>query len=79
VLEYVSTVPHTDLAAVDRETVETFELIRPISELWGLNVANVSAFPTVQRKGKYLIYTFSRNVDGKWNFERKPAKVFVND
>ncbi len=79
VLEYVSTVPHTDLVAVDRETVETFELIRPISELWGLNVANVSSFPTVQRKGKYLIYAFSRNLDGKWHFERKPAKVFVND
>jgi hypothetical protein len=78
-LEYVSTVPHTDLAAVDRETVETFELIRPISELWGLKVANVSAFPTVQRKGTYFIYAFSRNAQGKWNFERKSAKVFVND
>src|SRR4051794_33614626 len=30
VLEYVSTIPHTDLAAIDRETLETFELIRPI-------------------------------------------------
>ncbi|MDS4042489.1 MAG: hypothetical protein RKP20_15110 [Candidatus Competibacter sp.] len=79
VLEYVSTAPHTDLAAVDRETVEAFELIRPISELWSLNVASVSAFPSAQRKGKYFIYAFSRNLDGKWNFERKPAKVFVND
>lgn len=79
VLEYVSTVPHADLAAVDRETVEAFELIRPISELWSLNVASVSAFPSAQRKGKYFIYAFSRNSDGKWNFERKPAKVFVND
>jgi hypothetical protein len=79
VLEYVSTVPHTDLAAVDRETVETFELIRSISELWGLKVASVSAFPSVQRKGHYFIYAFSRNGQGKWNFERKPAKVFIND
>ena len=79
VLEYVSTVAHGDLAAVDRETLETFELIRPISELWGLNVANVSAFPSVQRKGKYFTYVFSRSSDGKWNFERKPAKVFIND
>ena len=79
VLEYVSTVPHTDLAAVDRETVETFELIRPISELWGLTVASVSAFPSVQRKGKYFMYVFSRNGDGQWNFERKLARVFVND
>ena len=68
VLEYVSTVPHTDPAAVDRETLETFELIRPVSELWGLNVANVSAFPSVQRKGKYFIYVFSRGPDGKWTF-----------
>jgi hypothetical protein len=79
VLEYVSTVPHTDLGAVDRETVETFALIRPISELWGLNMANVSAFPTVQRQGQYWMYAFSRHVDGTWHFERKPAKVFVND
>ena len=79
VLEYVSTVPHTDLAAVDRETVETFELIRPISELWGLARASVSAFPSVQRKGRYLLYAFSRSSDGRWTFERKPAKVFVSD
>jgi hypothetical protein len=79
VLEYVSTVSHTDLAAVDRETVEAFELIRPVSELWGLNVANVCAFPAIQRKGKYFIYVFSRNSGGKWDFERKPAKVFIND
>ncbi len=61
VLEYVSTVPHTDLAAVDRETLEVFELIRPVSELWGLDVANVSAFPTVDRRGKYFIYLFSQD------------------
>jgi len=78
-LEYVSTVSHTDLAAVDRETVETFELIRPISELWGLKVASVSAFPSVQRKGKYFVYAFARNADGNWKFERNPAKVFIND
>jgi len=79
VLEYVSTVPHADPAAVDRETLEAFELIRPSSELWGLNVANVSAFPSVKRKGRYYLYIFSRGSDGKWNFERKPTKVFIND
>jgi hypothetical protein len=56
-----------------------FELIRPISELWGLKTAEVSAFPSVERKGKYFQYAFSRGPDGKWNFERKPAKVFAND
>jgi hypothetical protein len=75
----VSKAPHTDPAAVDRETVEVFELIRPVSELWGLKTANVSAFPSVQRKGKYFTYLFSRGSNGKWTFERKPAKVFVND
>ena len=79
VLEYVSTIPHTDLAAVDRETAETFELIRPISELWGLPIATVAAFPSVQRKGRYLLYAFSRGADGRWNFERKLEKVFIND
>jgi len=79
VLEYVSTVSHIDQAAVDRETMETFELIRPISELWGLNVANVSAFPTIQRQGKYFMYAFSRNLEGQWHFERTLAKVFVTD
>lgn len=79
VLEYVSTVPHTDLAAVDREALEVFELIRPVSELWGLDVANVSAFPTVNRRGKYFLYLLSRNADGNWAFQRRAAKVFVND
>ncbi|MEI2722829.1 MAG: hypothetical protein V9H26_04600 [Verrucomicrobiota bacterium] len=79
VLEYVSTVPHTDLAAVDRETLEVFELIRPVSELWGLDVANVSAFPTVDRRGKYFIYLFSQDSGGNWTFQRKEAKVFIND
>ena len=79
VLEYVSTVPHTDLAAVDRETLEVFELIRPVSELWGLDMANVSAFPTVNRRGKYFMFLLSRNLDGKWTFQRNAAKVFIND
>jgi hypothetical protein len=79
VLEYVSTVPHTDAEAVDKETLDTFELIRPISELWGLDVASVSAFPSKERKGRYFLYAFARSSDGTWSFERKQAKVFVND
>jgi hypothetical protein len=79
VLEYVSTVPHTELAAVDRETVEAFELIRPISELWKLKVASVSAFPKAERKGSYFVYVFTQSPQGAWTYERKPAKVFVND
>ena len=64
VLEDVSTVPHTDLASVDRETVEVFELIRPVSELWKLKVSNVSAFPKVERKGNCFIYVFSQSPQG---------------
>jgi hypothetical protein len=79
ILEYVSTVPHTDPEAVDRETVEAFELIRPISELWGLQAAQVSAFPRVERKGRYFLYVFTRNPDGTWSFTRKQEKVFIND
>jgi len=79
VLEYVSTVPHTDVSAVDRETLEVFEQIRPVSELWGLDVANVSAFPTVNRQGQYFLYLLSRNPDGSWTSKRQAAKVFIND
>lgn len=79
VLEYVSTVPQTDPAALDREAQEVFEIIRPASELWGLDLANISAFPTATRKGKYSTYVFSRGAGGKWTFQRKSAKVFAND
>lgn len=78
-LEYASTVPHTDLAAVDRETVEVFELIRPLSELWGLSTASVSAFPSVARRGRYFTYQFSRSAAGHWTYQRSEAKVFSND
>lgn len=78
-LEYVSTVPHTDEAALDMETLEVFELIRPASEQWGFKSAQISAFPTTQRKGKYYIYVFKRGPEGKWTFTRNSAKVFVND
>ena len=79
VLEYVSTVPQGDLGAIDRETLEVFELIRPVSELWGLATASVSAFPTQARKGRYFTYLFTRDPSGKWTFERSEAKVFMND
>jgi hypothetical protein len=39
----------------------------------------VSAVPSVERKGKYFTYVFSRDTRGEWRFERKPAKVFIND
>lgn len=78
-LEYVSTVSHSDLSALDRESEEVFELIRPLSEQWGFRAAAVVAFPTTQRKGRYFIYNFARTTNGSWSFERHEAKVFVND
>lgn len=79
VLEYASTVPQADLAALDREAREVFERIRPISELWGLDVANVAACPTASRKGRYFTYLLSREPDGTWSLQREPARVFVNE
>lgn len=78
-LEYVSSAAKGDLAVLDREISEVFELIRPISEQWGFNIATISAFPTTQRKGWYYIYAFTRERQGKWTFDRKLTKVFAND
>ena len=79
-LEYVSSAADTaDAAAMDRQTSEAFELIRPVSEQWGFRKATISVFPTTERKGKYHIYTFTRAPEGNWTFERHSAKVFVND
>lgn len=78
-LEYASAAAQGDLAVLDREIAEVFELIRPISEQWGFTVATIAAFPTTKRQGRYYIYAFTREPQGQWTFERKPAKVFVND
>ena len=77
-LEYVSAASG-DETALDQETLEVFELIRPVSEQWGFNRATISVFPTTQRKGKYYIYAFTRAPDGKWTFGRHSAKVHTND
>ena len=64
-LEYVSLAANGEETVLDHETLEVFELIRPVSEQWGFNHATISAFPTTQRKGKYYIYAFTRAPDGK--------------
>ena len=78
-LEYALSAPIIDQQSVDQATLEVFELIRPISELWGFRKASVSAFPTVERKGSYSIYNFTRAEDGNWKFDRRYAKVFANE
>jgi hypothetical protein len=65
VLEYVSQFL-IDLAAVDRETVEAFELIRLISELWGLKVAKRIRFPTVTTQRKVFHLSLRRM---RWRME----------
>ena len=78
-MEYVSLVGHADQAALDREILEVFELIQPISDQWGFKRAEISSFPTTQRKGRYFIYSFTKTPEGKWTHKRESAKVFVND
>jgi hypothetical protein len=48
-----------------------FELIRPISEQWGLSTATVSALRTPQRTGTYDVFAFTRSAAGKWTYTRQ--------
>ncbi len=75
-LEYVTSIPPSATDELDREALEVFELIRPISEQWGFSTASVAAFPSAERTGKYDLFIFSRSADGRWSFSRKSAKVF---
>lgn len=75
-LEYVSSLPRPASKELDKEAVEVFELIRPISEQWGFTTASVAAFPSAQRTGPYDIFFFSRSPDGHWSFVRHSAKVY---
>jgi hypothetical protein len=78
-LEYVSSIPKTEPQERDQEALEVFELIRPISELWGFNRASISVFQSVfqstQRKDAYDRIFFARSSDGKWSFKRYPGIV----
>jgi hypothetical protein len=78
-LEFVYAQPDAGDAAREVEAKEVFELIRPLAERWNLPHASVSGFPTLQRKGKYELYTFERGADGQWKSQRISRKVFVND
>jgi hypothetical protein len=67
------------MGVLDQEILKVFELIRPISERWGFSIATISAFPTTKRKGWYYIHSLTREPQGKWMFDRRLTKVFVND
>lgn len=79
VIEYVSPSLTSAPATLDQEALEVFELIRPVSEQWGLATASVSAFPAPERTGKYEVFVFSRSGAGPWTHTRHSAKVFNTD
>jgi hypothetical protein len=66
-LEYVSSTPRVPPQDLEREAVEVFELIRPISEQWGLPTATVSALRTAERTGTYDVFAFTRSAGGTWS------------
>jgi hypothetical protein len=76
VLEYVTKIAQSDGAALDREALDVFELIRPVSEQWGLNIATVAGFSSTKRTGKYSLHVFTRAADGSWAHVRTPMKVY---
>jgi len=78
-LEYVSADPQAEVARREAEATEVFELIRPISEQWGFRSATIAGFPSVERKGRYDLYWFQRQGDGRWSFTRSERKVFATD
>ena len=72
VLEYLSTTPREPLDGLEREVLEVFELIRPLSEQWGLTTASVTALRTPERTGTYDAFAFTRSPDGTWSHTRQP-------
>ena len=66
-LEYLSSIPRDPRPDLEREVVEVFELIRPISEQWGLSTAGVTALRTPDRRGTYDVFTFTRSASGAWS------------
>ena len=74
-LEYASSVSNAEPESKAREALEAFELIRPISEQWGLDTASISALQSSNRNGAYDKFVFKRSADGKWFYSRYPAKL----
>jgi hypothetical protein len=66
-IEYVSTVPQASPQELEREVLEVFELIRPISEQWGLPTATVSALRSPDRTGTWELFAFKRSASGTWS------------
>ena len=71
-LEYLSSVPREPSTGLEREATEVFELIRPVSEQWGLSTATVTALRTTDRTGTYDVFTFTRAPSGAWSHSSFP-------
>jgi hypothetical protein len=71
-IEYLSSVPRVPGEELDREVLEVFELIRPISEQWGLATAVVTALRSPDRTGTYDTFAFKRSGSGTWSHKSQP-------
>lgn len=71
-IEYLSSVPRDPSTGLEREATEVFELIRPVSEQWGLSIATVTALRTTERTGTYDVFTFTRAPSGAWSHSSFP-------
>jgi hypothetical protein len=52
-------------------TAEVFELIRPLSEQWGLPTATVTALRSADRTGTWDVFAFERSASGAWSHTRQ--------
>jgi hypothetical protein len=67
-ITYVTQLPGADEKQRQAEALQAFELVRPISEQWGLRTAEVGAIPTLEHRGPYDVYHFRQAADGSWSF-----------
>lgn len=73
-LEYIANVPRDPAPALDAEALEVFELIRPLSEQWGLQTATVSALRSPDRTGTWDVFAFTRSSSGTWSHTSQTIK-----
>ena len=66
-LEYVSGLPRERPQELEREALEVFELIRPLSEQWDMKLATVAALRNTERTGTWDVFIFKRSASGDWS------------
>jgi hypothetical protein len=66
-LEYLSELPRERPQVLEREALEAFELIRPLSEQWGMKLATVAALRTPEHTGTWDVFVFKRSASGDWS------------